>query len=315
MSDEIRIKTKRVSIPAPKQAALKATLGPGSVIDGRYRLSQALSREADSVLFLGTHLHLGRTVEIKLLLEGEAKSQRRFFREGRILSLLRHPCIVGVHDMGVCEAGPYIVLEHLDGPHLGQMMAERGPLTLHRFRELAGQLLSGLECAHERGVVHRGLNPSAIIVARFGQGVESLKLTGFGASGRLSEDSSSITKSSPVIETATHFAPEQLLEREGADARTDIYAAGVLFYRMLTGTAPFVSKTVAGIIGKILGEPPRPPSAHRPELSCELDAIVLSCMAKQADARFQSIAELQGALEEALDDISSPDRDTIPPSI
>lgn len=315
MSDEIRIKTKRVSIPVPKKGTEVAPLGAGTVIDGRYRLSQQIARDAGSLLFLGTHLHLGRTVEVKLLVGNEARSQRRFFREGRILSLLRHGNIVGVHDMGVCENGPYIVLEHVDGTSLGQMMAERGPLSVHHFQALTNQLLSALECAHDRQVVHRALGPDSVIVANPGQGEETLKLTGFGASGRLSENSSSVTRSSPIIEASGHFAPEQLLEREATDARTDVYAAGILFYRMLTGTQPFVAKTVAGMIGKILSEPPRPPSDHRAELSEEIDAILLRCIAKQADARFQSVGELRRALDEALVEVSSPDRDTIPPSI
>lgn len=315
MRDEIRIKTKRISVPAPGRPAEAAPLGVGSIIDGRYRLSRSVSRDQDCHLFLGTHLHLGRTVEVKLLVGGVAKTQRRFFREGRILSLLRHRNIVDVHDMGISDAGPYIVLEHLDGAALGDVMAKRGPLSVHHFQSIANQVLAALECAHERQVVHRGVSPDSVIVVNGSEPDGQVKLTGFGTSGRLGENSSSVTRSSPIIDASSHFAPEQLVEREGADERTDVYAAGILFYRMLTGTTPFVAKTVAGLIGKILGEPPRPASDHRPELSAELDALLLRCLDKQPDKRFGGIPQLRRALDEALDEVSSPDRDTIPPSI
>jgi serine/threonine-protein kinase len=284
------------------------------VVDSRYRLSQPLLTDSDTPVFLGTHLHLGRTVEVKFLLDSSKKSQRRFFREGRILSLLRHPNIVAVHDMGTWGERAYLVVEHLDGSGLGDRLQPGEPVSTSAFLAVARPLLAALACAHDRGVIHRNLSAESVRIVTSPTEGESIKLTGFGASRRMGDFSSSVTRSSPLIEASAHYAPEQLVGVDSEDARTDIYAAGVLFYRLLTGIPPFQARTIADLVGKVLGEPPRPPSDHRPDISSALDAIVLRCLEKQPETRFPDARSLAAAIEGELADITPSDRDTLPPT-
>ncbi|GAP36100.1 hypothetical protein ISF6_1940 [Piscinibacter sakaiensis] len=237
-----------------------------------------------------------RTVAIKTIRKADldpedaAEYARRFLTEARAAGKLNHPHIVGLYDYGEADGLAYIVMELVQGRELQHWFDALHPFTPADTLRLMGQLLDALGYSHQRGVVHRDVKPANIFVTD--EGV--LKLGDFGIA-RI--ESSQRTRVGAVLGTPTHMAPEQV-RGERADARSDLYAAGVVLFQFLTGVRPFQG-TMLAVAMKVVSEPPPRASSLRPDVGPAMDAVVARALAKDPAERYQSAAEFWQALLEA----------------
>jgi eukaryotic-like serine/threonine-protein kinase len=266
-------------------------VGPGDVLASRYELRDTIGRGGMGEVYRAFDQSLQRDVAVKVLpvhLIGDATAERRFTREAQRAASLTHPNIVTVHD-AVSEPGLHaIVMELIDGPSLADVLRDEGPLPTERAFEVAGGVAAALAAAHERGLIHRDVKPSNILIAPDG----TPKLADFGIA-RATDATK--TSTATVHGSAPYMAPEQATGGE-VDGRTDVYALGCVLYEMLTGRAPFMGDDALGIVYQHLHDDPQPPSAVNPELPAEFDGVVLKALQKDPDARFATADDLRTAL-------------------
>jgi serine/threonine-protein kinase len=271
----------------------------GRTLDGKYRIDGFLKRGGMGSVFRGTHVLLNKPVAVKLIRPELVTSQdivERFFREARAAAKLSHPNIVTVHDLGQTDDGTlYIIMEIVDGRSLKDVIVSEGPWAPSRALRFCRGVASALSVAHRNGIVHRDLKPQNIMVARDSEGNESPKLLDFGIAKTLEPDSPALTSTGMVLGTPHYMSAEQA-KGMPADQRSDIYALGVILYEMLVGEVPFDDKSIPSILVKHLTEPPRPPSSLRGDIPKEVETLVLRCLEKDPDRRFQSADELGRAL-------------------
>jgi len=280
------------NVPSEEQAI-------GRTLDGKYRIDGFLKRGGMGSVYRGTHVLLNKPVAIKLIRPELVTSHdivERFFREARAAAKLSHPNIVTVHDLGQTEDGTlYIIMEIVDGQSLKDLIVAEGPWVPARALRFARGVASALSLAHRNGIVHRDLKPQNIMVFRDSEGNESPKLLDFGIAKTLEPDSPALTSTGMVLGTPHYMSSEQA-KGMPADQRSDIYALGVILYEMLVGKVPFDDKSIPSILVKHLTEPPRPPSTLRADIPREVETLVLRCLEKDPDKRFQSADDLGKAL-------------------
>ncbi|MBC8735415.1 serine/threonine protein kinase [Paraburkholderia sp. UCT31] len=260
---------------------------------GKYRIDRVLGTGAMGVVYLAFDPHLERPVALKTvrreLLAGEDTSGDmllRFRNEARAAGRLAHPNIVMVHDFGEDGDTAYIVMEYVAGHGLDTLLVPGHALPLSDAFHWLAQLLAALAYAHEAGVVHRDIKPANLLVTAAGL----LKVADFG----VARIGSSATSSGWMIGTPSYMSPEQF-EGESVDARADLFSAGVVLYRMLTGRQPFVGSP-ATIRQKIIKDAPARPSEIVSALPPALDAMVAKALARRPDDRFGSAAEWLASL-------------------
>ena len=243
-----------------------------------------------------------KTILSEHLADGGASAIARFKREAQAGGRLQHPGIVAVHEYGEDTHFAYIVMEYVEGQELRAMMRARGRFELSDSMEVMRQLLAALGYSHEQGVVHRDIKPANVMVLK---GLK-IKVMDFGIA-RI--QSSSMTQVGTVLGTPTHMAPEQLMG-ETADGRTDLWAAGVIFYELLTGRSPFAAESPAAVMHRVMQGEPMPPSRLLAAVPAVFDKLIGRALMKSADQRFQSAGEFGEALAQAVETLAS-DR-TIP---
>ena len=270
----------------------------GRVIEGKYRLDKLIGRGGMGAVFRAENLRIGKSVALKILYRGYApgsEGERRFLREARIAGSLGHPNIVDVYDLGSLPGGkPYQVMELLEGESLGSRIRHLGAQPEHEVLDIAEQILSALDAAHERGIVHRDLKPDNVLLTSRGA-----KLLDFGVSKSMTEQTLSITMTGVVLGTPYYLSPEQARGDRDVDHRVDIWAMGVLLYEALTGVLPFNGESYNQLISRILAARPVPPSRFQPRLTSAVEAIALRALAFDAEERFATANEMRKALREA----------------
>jgi serine/threonine protein kinase len=258
---------------------------------GRYEIIEELGRGAMSIVYKARDPNIARVVTLKVMrLEWEArseKSKKRFRHEAMSAGQLTHPNIVAVYDAGEDRGEPFIVMEYLEGPTLAKVLEALTPLPLERAVDIALQIGDALDYAHQHGVIHRDVNPSNIILLENGQ----VKVTDFGLAKLASISPSNGSPSGVFHGTLDYASPEQILGQE-VDGRSDIFSLGVIIYEMLTGERPFQRKNVTSVIHRLLSEEPLPLTALGPHLPPELKDLLSKAMAKDANQRYQTCAEL-----------------------
>ncbi len=253
------------------------------------------------VVYRGWDPTLSRPVAIKMIVEvgGAGASVERFVREARSAGRLRHPAIVAVHDAGVFDGRPYIVMDFVEGATLAQVIEEHGRgLPPPRAARLVREIAAALHHAHGEGVVHRDVKPLNIIVDADG----APKLTDFGVARDLS-NANRLTATGEMVGTPAYVAPEQLRgDPRGAGPAADVYAIGAVLYHALTGVAPYrgAGSLPEMIVAVMEGEPERL-RAIDPSIPAPLEAIVRRCMRKKPEKRFESAGEVVRALDRFLD--------------
>jgi serine/threonine-protein kinase len=278
---------------------------------GPYEVVAPLGAGGMGEVFRARDTRLDRTVAVKILpplLAADAQFRARFDREARAISSLNHPHICTLHDIGEHGGTAFLVMEHLEGETLAARLS-RGPLPIADALTIGTQVADALDAAHRRGIVHRDVKPGNIMLVRRGSsGAPSIKLLDFGlartgpviasASGEPAAQTMTqgLTGAGTILGTLQYMAPEQVEGLE-ADARTDIFALGVVLYEMVTGRRAFEGRTPASVIGAILKEEPPPVSTVSPLSPPALDRIVRRCLAKDPDDRWQTARDLRAELE------------------
>lgn len=269
-------------------------------IDGRYQILGPLGSSLTGSSFLARHRELGRRVVVKLEHDrADAVLKARFEREAQALSRLDHPHVARLLDFGqTADHRRFMVVEHVEGRDLRQMLERWGRLPEPRVLRILDQLADALGAVHAVGLVHRNLKPENVLIGEGRHGEDLVKLTNFGlvrSEGAGFDDSG--TKTGAMQGTPRYWAPEQVLG-EPADARTDVYAFGVLAYELLTGRPPFLSSTVEGFAWQHVHQ--RVPRAldpnGRPRIRPQLEAVLARCLAKHPNERFASMREVRKAL-------------------
>lgn len=261
-------------------------LEPGRVIDGRYALRREIARGGGGVVFEAEHLFTKRAVAVKLLLPGAKPQVRgRLLREAEALTLARHPNVVHALDAGESAAGPYLVLELLEGRALEGILAVRR-LAVADAVAVALQLTDALECIHRRGLVHRDVKPANVFIARDDGGREVVKLVDFG-SVFFTAPERRITQSGAPVGTPEYMAPEQLLARADVDARSDVYGLAATLYECLAGVVPFEG-SYGEVLLKTMTEPLPPLGTRVKGVPDELSRRIEKGLAREPERRFPS---------------------------
>jgi len=294
-----------LGVPPPPRSErdddLASVPRPGDVIAGKLRVERIVGAGGMGIVVVAEHLHLRKTVAVKLLRSEVIDAPNvveRFLREARAMAALYGDHVVRVTDVGTQENGlPYMVMEHLHGRDLGDLLAERGKLPVVEAVDYVLQACEGIAEAHAAGIVHRDLKPGNIFLTRGRDGAPLVKVLDFGVSKLVDArwDEKSLTDTSTIIGSPAYMSPEQIRSSKTVDARTDIWALGVTLYKLVSGEQPFSSDTPAGMCAAIvLGEVP-PLRAHA-DVPPAFEAVVMRCLAKGIDARYQSVGELASAL-------------------
>ncbi|MEU6094302.1 Stk1 family PASTA domain-containing Ser/Thr kinase [Streptomyces sp. NPDC047079] len=272
-------------------------------LGGRYELGHVLGRGGMAEVYLAHDTRLGRTVAVKTLradLARDPSFQARFRREAQSAASLNHPAIVAVYDTGEDYIDgvsiPYIVMEYVDGSTLRELLHSGRKLLPERAMEMTIGILQGLEYAHRNGIVHRDIKPANVMLTRNGQ----VKVMDFGIARAMGDAGMTMTQTAAVIGTAQYLSPEQA-KGEQVDSRSDLYSTGCLLYELLTVRPPFVGDSPVAVAYQHVREEPQPPSVFDPEITPEMDAIVLRALVKDPDYRYQSADEMRQDIEACLD--------------
>ncbi|MFF5567635.1 Stk1 family PASTA domain-containing Ser/Thr kinase [Streptomyces sp. NPDC012623] len=272
-------------------------------LGGRYELGSVLGRGGMAEVYLAHDTRLGRSVAVKTLradLARDPSFQARFRREAQSAASLNHPAIVAVYDTGEDYVDgvslPYIVMEHVDGSTLRELLHSGRRLLPERTLEMTVGILQALEYSHRNGIVHRDIKPANVMLTRTGQ----VKVMDFGIARAMGDSGMTMTQTSAVIGTAQYLSPEQA-KGEQVDARSDLYSTGCLLYELLTVRPPFIGDSPVAVAYQHVREEPQTPSVFDPEITPEMDAIVLKALVKDPDYRYQSADEMRADIEACLD--------------
>ncbi|GHB24742.1 putative serine/threonine-protein kinase [Streptomyces viridiviolaceus] len=272
-------------------------------LGGRYELGPVLGRGGMAEVYHAHDTRLGRQVAVKTLradLARDPSFQARFRREAQSAASLNHPAIVAVYDTGEDYIDgvsiPYIVMEYVDGSTLRELLHSGRKLLPERAMEMTIGILQGLEYAHRNGIVHRDIKPANVMLTRNGQ----VKVMDFGIARAMGDAGMTMTQTAAVIGTAQYLSPEQA-KGEQVDARSDLYSTGCLLYELLTVRPPFVGDSPVAVAYQHVREEPQAPSVFDPEITPEMDAIVMKALVKDPDYRYQSADEMRADIEACLD--------------
>ena len=256
----------------------------GHLVDGRYEVLSRIARGGMATVYLAVDRRLDREVALKVmhphLAEGAsgADFQARFRREARAAARLTHPGLVGVLDQGVDGDTSYLAMEYVDGSNLRRRLAEERTLTVEDALRTTESVLEALSVAHRAGLVHRDIKPENVLIAADGR----VKVADFGLARAVTEVTSTTTGT--VLGTVAYLAPE-LVARGASDARTDVYAVGILLYEMLTGTQPYTGTTPIQVAYQHVHSDIPAPSGRVDWLPTEIDELVEALAAREADER------------------------------
>jgi len=276
---------------------------PGDVLAGKYRVERALGTGGMGVVVEVVDLELGERRAIKVLVADRSSMdelEERFLREARAVSRLRSPHVARVYDVGRLPTGElYAVMEHLEGQDLNELLIARGSaLGAQDAADFVMQVLEGLAEAHAAGIVHRDLKPANLFFTDDDSGSTCIKVLDFGVS-KVSADlelGKEVTRTAHMLGTPLYMAPEQMRSAKNVDRRADIWSVGVILYKLLTTRTPFLGDTIATVCLDVAERDPLPPSTFNPNVSPELDAVVMRCLDKDVAGRYQNALELGTAL-------------------
>jgi eukaryotic-like serine/threonine-protein kinase len=282
-----------------------AALRPGQHI-GRFQILAACGQGSSGTVYLACDPDTERKVAIKVFAQFLTSEQRRrYIKEVRAASVLHHPNIVALEEIGRAEDRDFLVMEYVDGHTLGEVIPAGG-MPIEGALDLARMVLEGLKAAHAEGVIHRDLKPSNVMVTSGG----TIKVLDFGLAklmdlnGNEALPVSIQTATGQIVGTACYLSPEQA-RGEAVDARTDIFSFGAVLYEMLTGERPFDRGSLAGTLSAILRDAPAPVRELRRDMPRDVSRLVRRCLGKNRGDRFRSADETLHVLLECIAGLKS----------
>lgn len=270
------------------------------ILIGDYELLEEIGRGGMGVVFRARQISLDREVAVKMILRGRLASEadlQRFFAEATATARLEHENIVPVYDVGDVDGRPYFSMQMIRGQTLAERLAA-GPLPEREAARIVAQAARAIGYAHRQGVLHRDVKPSNILLDQLGKP----HVTDFGLAKQGAEDAQ-LTRSGMILGTPAYMAPEQAAGKRGnIGPASDIYSLGCVLYHALTGRPPLVADSPIEMMLMILEQEPPPPRALRPQIDRDLEMIVVRCLQKPIDLRYDTADELADDLEAFLKD-------------
>ncbi len=276
----------------------------GREVDGRYRIDAFVARGGMATVYQATDLRLERTVALKVMHRTLAEDPgfvSRFVREARSAARLSHPNVVAVHDQGQDGDLVFLVMEYVPGRTVRDVLREHGRLSPSQALVVLEPVLEALAAAHRAGFVHRDIKPENVLIADDGR----VKVADFGLARAIAASTSSAATQGVLIGTVAYLSPEQV-ERGIADARSDVYGAGILLFEMLTGTVPHAGETPLAIAYQHVNSDVPLPSQVVPDVSPQVDALVQSATRRDPDDRFRDAPAFLAAVQVAADSLPAP---------
>ena len=276
----------------------------GRTVDGRYRIDARLARGGMATVYLATDLRLDRTVALKVMhgtLAEDPGFVSRFEREARAAARLSHPNVVAVHDQGEDDGLVFLVMEYVPGRTVRDVIREHGALSPAQALVILDPVLEALQAAHRAGFVHRDIKPENVLIADDGR----IKVADFGLARAITASPSTAATQGVLIGTVAYLSPEQV-ERGIADARSDVYGAGILLFEMLTGDVPHGGETPLAVAYQHVNADVPVPSTVRPDVPPAVDDLVRRATRRDPDARFQDAAAFLAAVRAARGRLPAP---------
>ncbi len=270
----------------------------GKIISGRYEIIKSIGEGGMANVYVGYDTILNRKVAIKVLrgdLANDEKFVRRFQREALSASSLSHPNIVEMYDVGEDDGIYYIIMEYIEGKTLKQLIKKRGSITLSEAIDIMLQLTDGITQAHDSYIIHRDLKPQNILIKDDG----TIKITDFGIAVAL--NSTQLTQTNSVM-GSVHYIPPEQASGKGSTIRSDIYAMGILFYELLTGSLPFRGDNAVEIALKQMHDPIPSVRKKNPSIPQSVENIILKATAKNPKNRYADAKEMHADLLTALNE-------------
>lgn len=299
----------------------------GTVLNDRYRVINEVGRGGMSIVYKGLHEMMDRTVAIKMLQAQHVTDQlsiKRFQQEAQAASHLQHPHVITVYDCGVVATGqPYIVMDFLEGESLSDLIKKDNHIAYQRAIPIFAQACDALDHAHQKGVIHRDLKSSNIMLVEVEGRKDFVKVVDFGiakltnASGKAQQN---LTQTGEIFGSPIYMSPEQCLGQQ-LDSRSDIYSMGAVLYEALTGLPPLMGDTIYATMKMHVSQMPESFNVSRPDLRIpeQIERIAFKALAKKPEQRFQSMQEFRDALEECMrtqfDTGSMPSLLSAPPTV
>ena len=274
----------------------------GSVVDDRYEITSVIGEGGMGIVYAARHRALGKRFALKALRKDLATDHEiaaRFMQEARTAASISHPGLVEITDFGKLPSGqPFFVMELLEGQSLAQLIRRGGPIPARRALEIVRQIAEALGAAHDRAIVHRDLKPDNVHVSPVPGGRDHVTIVDFGLAKVIG--ASRLTRAGMVFGTPHYMSPEQA-QGDPTDHRADIYALGVVMYEMFAGRVPFEADSYMGVLTKHMYMAPTPPSQLVGiEKLGVLEDIILRCLEKKPEHRYQALRELTCDLDLAL---------------
>ncbi len=273
----------------------------GSTV-GSYQIEEKLGQGGMATVYKGHHVRLDRHVAIKVLhavFKDDDSFLRRFTREAQVVARLEHPNIVPVYDFAEHEGYPYLVMRFVQGETLKARLSQ-GILSTKEIIRVASNIASGLDYAHQQGVLHRDIKPSNILLTQGG----GVYIADFGLA-RITQSGESTMSQDMIMGTPQYISPEQAKGNTELDGRTDVYSFGIMVYEMVTGQVPFASDTGYSVIHSQIFDPPPLPSSLNDKISPALETMLLKVLSKEPTERYATAGEFVAAFKAALEDAPS----------
>src|SRR5512139_603215 len=274
----------------------------GQVLDGRYRIEARVARGGMATVYLSRDIKLDRVIALKVMHAGLAQDDdfvRRFIGEAKSAAALSHPNVVAVYDQGTDGQYVYLAMEYVPGRTLRDLLTEQGRLGPRQALEVIQPVLAALGAAHRAGLVHRDVKPENVLLTDQGQ----IKVADFGLAR--AETAGKQTKTGVIIGTVAYLAPEQVVSGH-ADLRSDVYAAGIMLFELLTGQQPHQADTPLAVVYKHVNEVVPLPSSVVPGIPSQLDALVAAATAHDPGRRPADAGHFLAAVTAAVPTLGQP---------
>jgi hypothetical protein len=271
---------------------------PNEILAGKYRITRMLGEGGMGIVAEAVHMGLGHRVALKLLKRDLVRPdhRERFFREARAAGALRSEHVVAIKDVDTLpDDTPFLVMEYLEGADLGSVLVSRGTLPVEEATDYLLQACEAIAEAHALGIIHRDLKPANLFMTHRVDGTRLIKVLDFGIAKITGPELvCDLTTTSQYMGSPSYMSPEQVRSAKRVDARSDLWALGVILYELTAGVLPFDGESTGDVFVKISTEPPRPFTPPTPVPG--LEAVILRCLRKAPEERYQDVLELAAAL-------------------